>query len=398
MLPEIMAPPITPQRWVLRRETLLQSFAEEEYGRRPEEDYHIQSLLLHRRLAYQGAGIREVYQVMVTTKRGSVALELSLLLPQGQRRVPCVLMISNHDRQVQPAPEPDLAPLQACLAEAPKTWVEETAKIMQKLLSQPAKAGDNLLDITQDEDRDYWPERTILASGRAAACFYASQAQPDAAGRFPEGLAALFLEPGKTRAEDGWGTLGVWAFAASCMISVLREHPGVLPEKISVAGHSRGGKAALWCAAQDTRVHGVLVNNSGCSGAAVSRGKQGEVVASICAMFPHWFCPNYARWGWREEQMPFDQHMLLAAVAPRLCYVTSGTQDAWSDPEAEWRGVRESSRIWEALGCPPLPLQPPQGGEVYQESRIGYHRRIGGHDLTRWDWERFLHFLDMHQG
>lgn len=76
----------------------------------------------------------------------------------------------------------------------------------------------------------------------------------------------------------------------SCVVDLLVKHPGIDPARISVGGFSRGGKAALWCAAQDERVCGVLVNDSGCSGAAVSRGKHGETVGSITAAFPHWFC------------------------------------------------------------------------------------------------------------
>lgn len=398
MLPKIMESSNGAKNWPQRREEIVRIFENNVYGKRPNKSYRIYSKLRQRLLAYGGIGVRELYDVYVETEQGSISMLLSILLPKGRQRVPCVLMISNHDAEETPPEKRNLALVDQLFATAPESWVRETKQIMQGWQSPQKKQGAQLLDITKDDDQDYWPEKTILAAGRAAACFYASQAQPDASEKFPKSLSALFLNPDEPRAGNGWGTLGVWAFAASCMISVLAEHPRIYPEKISLAGHSRGGKTALWCAAQDMRVNAVLVNNSGSSGAAVSRGKHGEVVASIYAMFPHWFCPNYAQYSWREAEMPFDQHMLLAAVAPRLCYVTSGTQDYWSDPDAEWRGVKESSGVWENMGCPPLPQLPPQGGEAYQKSRMGYHRRIGGHDLTRWDWEQFLNFLEQHNG
>ena len=142
----------------------------------------------------------------------------------------------------------------------------------------------------------------------------------------------------------------------------------------------------------------MLVNNSGCTGAAVSRGKEGEIVASINAFFPHWFCPNYAAFSWKEEEMPFDQHMLVAAVAPRLCYITSGSEDLWSDPQAEWLGCVEGSTAWKLFGQEGLSGDAPAAGQWVHHSTIGYHKRDGGHDLTAWDYDRFLGFLDKHGG
>ena len=56
----------------------------------------------------------------------------------------------------------------------------------------------------------------------------------------------------------------------------------------------------------------VISNNSGCSGDAITRGKRGERVADITQRSPYWFCNSYAQYAGREEDMPFDQHYLMA--------------------------------------------------------------------------------------
>ena len=96
--------------------------------------------------------------------------------------------------------------------------------------------------------------------------------------------------------------------------------------------------------------------------------------------------------------MPFDQHMLLATVAPRLCCVTSGSEDLWSDPEAEWLGAKEAGAAWQLFGFEGLTGNAPAPGEASYDSPIAYHKRDGGHDLTQWDWKGFMTFLDKHCG
>lgn len=397
MLPAVCTPGLTRESWPVRRAELVELFQNYEFGRRPEMEYAVESRLVSSAPAVDGRAVREMYEVTVCTARGSVSMELALVLPVGVARAPVVMLLSNHDREKLPITPPDLSLMASVMEQAPAQWREDTMKMFADL-TKGGPPVPELLDIATEDDQGYWAVREIIASGRAAAAFYASQAQIDDSTRFPASLAALFLEPGAPRADDGWGTLGVWAFAGSCMVDVLEEHPRLDASRISIGGHSRGGKAALWCAAQDERIRAVLVNNSGCSGAAVSRGKRGEAVASINAFFPHWFCPNYRQFAWREGEMPFDQHMLVAAVAPRLCYVASGSQDAWSDPEAEWRGAVEGSAAWRLFGEDGLAGEPPAPGEAFQDSAIGYHRREGGHDLTAWDWKQFLRFLDKHDG
>lgn len=397
MLNAVCLPETTRENWNVRREELVELFRNYEFGRRPELPYQVDSRLVSRSDALAGKAVREMYAVTVSTARGSVELELALVLPAGTKTVPVVMLLSNHDRVKQPVTPPDMSIFGQIMADAPAWWREDTTKMLADMTSG-GLPGPHFLDISADDHQGYWAVDEIIASGRAAAAFYASQAQLDDRLLFPSGLAALFLDPAEPRAADGWGTLGVWAFAASCMVDALEKHPRVDKTRISLGGHSRGGKAALWCAAQDTRIHAVLVNNSGCSGAAISRGKRGESVASINACFPHWFCPNYAAFGWKEAEMPFDQHMLVAAVAPRLCCVASGSEDLWSDPDAEWRGAVEASPAWQLFGYAGLSGDCPGPGEAVYDSPIAYHKRRGGHDLTAWDWQQFLQFLDKFDG
>ena len=398
MLPSVLKSDTTAENWSVRRNELLELLRSEVFGNRPDLAYTVTPKLLYRTDALNGIALREQYSVTVSTERGKVELQLALVLPRSEKPVPVVLLISNHDKAPAAGSPPDFSLFGQLMEKAPTRWREE----VQAMMAGIAKSGaptPTLLDIEQDDsDAEYWAVADIVASGRGAAAFYASEAQPDDRMKFPANLTALFTSPDTARADDEWGTLGVWAFAASCMVDVLCKHASVDAKRISVGGHSRGGKTALWCAAQDERINAVLVNNSGCSGAAISRGKNGEVVASINAFFPHWFCPKYAEYGWREDEMPFDQHMLLACVAPRLCYVTSGSEDSWSDPAAEWQGTKEAAVAWQLFDSAVQLDEQPAPGEAVQAHRIGYHQRKGGHDLTAWDWKLFMQYLDRHNG
>ena len=393
-LPPVCLGETTQENWESRRAELVSLFAQNVFGNTPRGGYSVSSEVISSSSACEGTATREVRRVSIQTARGTACFRLSVTIPNRNRPVPAVLMISNHDAPGSVESRPDMGAVAEKLRAFPADFLARVQRMTESAASRPAAPESRFLDIERDEVNEYWPVAKIVASGRAAAAFYASEVQPDDASQFPSGISALF-ERGKEG--TAWGTLGVWAFAASRSIDILTADSRIDASSLSVAGHSRGGKTALWCAAQDSRVNAVFANNSGCTGAALSRGKQGENVAFIQTMFPHWFCPNYAQYAWREAEMPFDQHMLIAAVAPRLCYAASGPLDTWSDPDAEWRGVQNAWPAWGLFGAPPLPAHPPKAGHAYAEGPLGYHRREGGHDLTAWDWDRFLDFLNLHR-
>lgn len=228
----------------------------------------------------------------------------------------------------------------------------------------------------------YLPVEEILDHGFAVASFCYKDVTDDSADF--DKLAKLYPRDVNT----GWGKIGMWAFAASRIMDYLETREDIDFARVCVSGHSRIGKTALWCAAQDERFSMVVSNNSGCSGAAISRRKEGERIEHITSVFPFWFCGNYQKWRGREDELPFDQHMLLALIAPRKLYVNSAQEDKWAGPENEFLSCVAASDAWKIHRLPGLvtPDDMPQINQPLMEGNICYHVRSGGHYHSRTDW------------
>jgi hypothetical protein len=187
----------------------------------------------------------------------------------------------------------------------------------------------------------------------------------------------------------------MWAWAASRVMDYLQTLEGIDGKRIAVIGHSRLGKTALWCAAQDERFAMGISNDSGCSGAAITRDKKGEHIKDITRSFKYWFCENYLKYVDNEEALPFDQHFLLSAIAPRPVYVCSALEDEWADPQSEFLSCVASSCVYELLGVKGLIAgdEYPEPGTSLHEGSIGYHLREGTHYLSRYAWQRFMEYM-----
>ena len=210
-------------------------------------------------------------------------------------------------------------------------------------------------------------------------------------------MAEHYTDNGK-RGKTDTGKIGMWAFAASRVLDYLLSLDCVCEKHVGVMGHSRRGKTALWAGANDERFTHVFSNDSGCSGAAVTRHKVGETFPIILKNFPYWFCENFASVAESvelSENTSFDQHYLLACCCPRKVYVSSASLDEWADPVSEYLCCAAASPAWEIYGMSGFvrPNRLPAEWERFADGDIGYHLRPGGHFLSRHDWMRFIEFL-----
>ena len=236
----------------------------------------------------------------------------------------------------------------------------------------------------------YFPAQEIADNGFAVICIYYNEITKDEEDDFASGVA-----PDMIKHYGPTGKISMWAWACSRALDYALTRDDIDPDRIAVIGHSRLGKTALWAGANDTRFSAVISNDSGCSGAAISRGKIGESIERISTAFPRWFNGEYKKYGNREYEADFDQHFLLAAIAPRKLCVGSASEDSWSDPASEYLGCCAVSPIWEEMGRKGFvhPDRLPEPGEAFQEGDISYHLTDGAHYLGRADWLRYMDFL-----
>jgi hypothetical protein len=238
----------------------------------------------------------------------------------------------------------------------------------------------------------------VLGRGWGHASLGYTDIQPDKAGAWTEGVIGLTLKEGRTQpAPDEWGTISAWAWGLSRSIDYLETEPAVDAKKIAITGVSRLGKTVLWAGAQDERVAAVFSVVSGEMGAALIRRDWGETLDDMAERFPWQFAGNLQKWVGRWNDLPVDQHMLIASNAPRPVYVNGGLTDQWSDPKGEFLALAAAGPVYRLLGkhdlgvaeLPPLD-QPVTGGD------LAFHYHSGGHGAVPADWKAFLDFAERH--
>ena len=386
---------VTAKTWPKRQAEILGLLEENVFGRTPPAAKglpvraHVDEQNDH---ALGGKAIRKQITLYFSanSKDGSAKDEdgpkehLLLYLPVGHKgKTPVVLGMSFAGNQtIVDDPGIRLGP----------TWTRASKSTEAPHLEVPAEA-------TRGAQTQQWQVEKVLARGYGIATIYYGDLEPDYKDAVQLGIRPYFYATGQTApAADEWGAIGVWAWGLSRALDYLETDPMVNGTRVAVTGHSRLGKVADWAAAQDTRFAAVLSTESGKGGQSLSRRVYGETVEHLQHSFPYWFCANYAKWVGRDTEVPADGNLLISLTAPRPLYVASAEGDQWSDPKGEFLSAVSASRVYALLGKPGIGTAAmPDVDQPTDPARfVAYHVRSGKHDVTAYDWEQYLNFLDAH--
>ncbi|WP_460634827.1 glucuronyl esterase domain-containing protein [Larkinella harenae] len=371
----------TVRQWETERRTeLLNLFAREVYGQTPNRRlatrYDLKSVDSS---ALNGTAIRKQIAVIWTQYPDLPPLNILLYIPrqkQGAKK-PAVFVGLNYMGNHSVSMDPGIALSTNWLPNRPD------GKVVNNRATEAARG------LQQSR----WPLELIISKGYSVATAYYGDLERDHAEGWKTGIRSV-LDPPTDQKGDGWQAIGVWAWGMSRMLDYLETDDLVDAKRAIAIGHSRQGKASLWAGAQDQRFAAVISNDSGEGGAALSKREFGETVQRLNTTFPYWFCLNYRAYNNRPAAMPFDQHELLALIAPRPLYVASAQDDHWADPKGEFLSARQTDPVYhlygkKGIGTDTWPSIHNPVGET-----VRYHIRAGEHDVKRYDWEQFIDFAN----
>jgi hypothetical protein len=376
--------------WKLRRPEILQLLETQEYGRVPTNKLAAKvspkfRLDLIDRKALGGKAVRKQVTISFPGIKGSPQLHVLLYIPGNlPGPAPAILGLNFNGNQTIDA-DPGI--------NLPDIWVPDPAN------PKGPRVKERAPETSRGSAASQWQLEKIIDRGYALATIYCGDIEPDFNGGMKYGVRQMFLS-GKQQnvGPDEWGAIAAWAWGLSRGLDYLRNDSDVNPQKIAVFGFSRLGKAAVWAGARDQRFAMVISNESGQGGVGLLHRKAGETVEHLNNAFPHWFAPNFRQYIGHEDTMPVDGHLVLSLIAPRPAYVGSAELDKQSDPPGEFQSAVEASRVYQLLGKEGLGTTQMPGLDQPVMGDVGYHVRSGKHDVTAYDWDRYLDFMDRQFG
>lgn len=374
-IPELMVmndgTPVTAEKWVDRRKELLDIIMGYGFGYTPEKPEKVDAEIVYSSQTKTYAGTIKSYAGKAVIER----INLSFDAPKGRYTFPIQF--------VRPV-------------------YEEKPPVIIHLAFNPS-----LRDLAPSAavETPYAPIEEIIDNGFAYVHLcYNDIIKDNHAGNFKDaflenGMGTVFYS-GEDRAKDEWGKIGMWTYAASRVVDYLLTRDDLDKDCICVAGHSRLGKTALWCGAQDERIFAALVNCSGWGGAGLMAALPNRLPVLVQENTTEWWAEVIKDYEEDCLKMPYDAHFMVAAIAPRYVNILSADGDMAQYQLADFMSAAAASPAFEELGLKGLVSENklPMPTVVYDEGHIGYALRPGSHHFSRWDWNRHMEFVRKHRG
>lgn len=354
----------TTKEWLnIRRPQIMGMFASTIYGRVPEPETPVKveyEILSEDKEFFDGRCTRKHVLATFSNDRGSVQMHLALFVPNN---------------------------------------VSGPVPILLRLGFYPVmKGGIEMKNIQgYGELKNGIPLIDFLDRGFGVAYIKGGEVIPDEVG-FSNSVHKLYYKGNQTMPRaDEWGVIAGISWQLSRAMDYLETDKAVNKTKVAILGLSKLGKSTLWAGALDTRFAMVLLQNSGAGGATIWRRRFGETLEKMFAWLPTWMCQNAKKYIGREEDLPVDQHMLIACIAPRPVYITSGINDLWADNMGEYVSAHNATLVYELFGLKGQDTKErPRINEPANNRALSYRIRSGGHGFESTDWVEYINFMDYH--
>jgi hypothetical protein len=409
----------TAAQWRKRRAEIVELFDREVYGRRPRNIPKV-AWTVARTTEGQTGNIAIVTKQLIGRVDNSaypalnVTIQATLTTPKNATAaVPVVLMFGNGGTLPEgiPATTACVVPGTAPRGAAPPNAAGAAAG--RGALPAPANQPPSALE-------------QILMRGWAYASVATASIQADNGQGLTCGIIGL-VNKGQPRNLDDWGVLSAWGWGMSKVLDYLETDKAVDAKKVAVQGHSRDGKAALVALAYDERFLTGFISSSGQSGAKLHRRKYGEAIENIAATNEyHWMAGNYLKYAGRWDTLPVDSHELIALVAPRPVFLSTGNgpelspdgtvkmmppgdprfqasrgpieqqaaniNDAWVDPKGTFLAGVGAGPVYRLLGKKDLgTMEFPKIETAVMSGDIAFRQHSSGHTPGP-NWPVFLDF------
>ncbi len=368
----------TSQQWISqRRPEILQLFKEQMYGRSPEAPPNLAFTTLEtKKDLLNGLATRKQVRIFFDGKNGSHFMDVLIYYPQKIKNPVPVFVGYNFAGNESISPDKEIF--------ITKSWVPSKT---------PGAINNEATDATRGIASAEWPIQFILQHGYALATIYAGDVAPDYKQGDTTGVQELY--PQLKNRLDNFGTIAAWAWGLSRAVDYFEKDPLIDSKKVIVIGTSRMGKAALWAGATDKRFAITISNESGAGGAKLFHHVGGENTKNLCKRFPYWFCKNFLKYNGRDTLMPFDQHMLIALIAPRPVYVASAISSTITDSYGEFLSAKYADPVYRLLQTDGLLIDKWPPVDTPSFGTIGYHMRKGNHGINLYDWKQFIKYADL---